>query len=235
MSEISGGEQICPHCFSPLKKESTQQSKTDKKTPEAGTASATRKSVSKATKAIESEPISMEALNARIQAVRSLKRRVAMGIDPGARYTGISIRDDRGEVYLSSTYYRDDEDSGTQWALKCVDYVAALVAVLEVDVMAVEGVVDPRGFHGGKKSPLNPRDIIRTALVVGAISQAYRDSIIEVRPRKNGSIVDEGHYPDAIKGRRPKDLPGFRDPRAKVRDHERSAYDVAGAALFATR
>lgn len=231
---IGSGEVICPHCLLPV---DTGESKSNADSPSAPAKKITppKKAVQKRASEDDVTPLSMESLNQRIQSVRSLKRRVSMGVDPGARYTAISIRDDRGEVYLSSTYYRDDSEDGIEWAKKCVDHVAALTEIFEVDVLAVEGVVEPTGFSGGRNASLNPRDIIRTALVVGAIVQAYRDNIIIVRPRKNGSIVDEGHYPSVLEGRRPKDLPGFKDSRVSTRKHEKSAYDVAGTALFMTR
>lgn len=189
----------------------------------------------KAAPKVEVSAISLEELNKKIQKLRSQGRRFCLAVDPGARYTAISIRDDRGEVYLSSTYYRADDTTGDEWGWECADYVEDMLGIFEVDVLALEAVVDPTGFNHGKKAALNPKDIIRTALVVGSISYKYKDRIIMVRPRKNGSAVEEDFYPKCLEGRRPKDLCGFKDPKVKTRQHEKSAYDVAGQALFMTR
>lgn len=183
----------------------------------------------------ETVALTFEELNAKLQSLRKMGRKIALGIDPGARYTGVSIRDDRGMVHLSSTYYRSDETDGVEWSWECADIAEEMLNTFEVDVFALEGVVDPTGFSGGKRAPLNPRDIMRTAIVVGAIAYKFRDIVVMVRPRKNGSGVEDDAYPECLSGRRPKDLVGFKDPKVATRKHEKSAYDVAGQALFITR
>lgn len=149
---------------------------------------------------------------------------LAIGIDPGARHTAICVVDgDR--VVMSSCYKRDDEDSSTQWALKCAKMVIKHKEKFPQAVLAVEGINDPKGFSTkGKKAPLNPRDIIRTGIVLGAIVQSV--PTIDVIPPDLHGDLDASFYPDVLNGRRPKDLLGDY-ANVSTRRHEKSAYDVA--------
>lgn len=159
---------------------------------------------------------------------------ICLGIDPGARYTAVSLRDEEGTIYLSSTYYRDDDTDEIEWMHECVHHVEKILAEYNADIIAVEKTVDPKGYGTqGKRDPLNPKDIVRTAIVVGGIAQRWKQAI-PIRPRRNGSAPLE-EYPDCIKGRRPPNLPGEVNPKVTTRNHERSAYDVAGHAFFEHR
>lgn len=159
---------------------------------------------------------------------------VCLGIDPGARYTAVSLRDEEGTIYLSSTYYRDDDTDEIEWMHECVQYIENILKEYNADIIAVEKTVDPKGYGTeGKRDPLNPKDIVRTAIVVGGIAQRWKQAI-PIRPRRNGSAPLE-EYPDSIKGRRPSNLPGDVNPKVTTRKHERSAYDVAGHAFFEHR
>ena len=149
-----------------------------------------------------------------------------IGVDPGARYTGVVIRDADVPLY-SATLVRPDDMSGPDWALSVVSQVRK---ILEDNnwwgiPMGIEGISDPKGFYRGKKASINPKDIIRAGMVVGALYATY-DNVIIIPPGDNGS-QHLSFYPDALKGRRPKDLPGDVQG-AKTRGHEQSAYDVAG-------
>lgn len=237
---VSPQDKTCPVCFMGIAEviSVAEEAKPDNKSEvkELATKSSRKKTTAKSKDPVEDiSPVSNKELNEQIQKLRKTGRRFAGGIDPGARYTGLSIRDDRGHVYFSSTYYRDDATDKYEWIDENIDFIQGIFDQFELDVLSVEGVEDPRGHNRGMKSPLNPRDIIRTGMVVGGIITHYRGKITIVRPRKNGSQVEEGFYPECLNGRRPKDLPGFKDTRAKTRNHEKSAYDVAGQALFATR
>lgn len=152
-----------------------------------------------------------------------------IGIDPGARYTGVVIRD--GDAVLhSSTLVRSQEmSSGTDWALLVVQQVDAIIAAAGIEVLPVgiEGISDPKGFQHGKRAAINPKDIIRAGIVLGALAQRFPDAFI-VPPGNNGS-QHYSHYPDVLIGRRPAELPGSSNS-AGTRNHEQSAYDVAGKA-----
>lgn len=159
---------------------------------------------------------------------------VCLGIDPGARYTAVSLRDEEGTVYLSETYYRHDDTDEIEWMHECVGYIEEIIDNYKVDIIAVEKTVDPKGYGTeGKRDPLNPKDIVRTAIVVGGIAQRWKEAI-PIRPRRNGS-APLAEYPESIRGRRPQNLPGKVNPKVKTRKHERSAYDVAGHAFFEHR
>lgn len=149
-----------------------------------------------------------------------------VGIDPGARYTGVVVRD--GDVVLhSSTLVRPkDLPSGTEWAKSVVAQIAAILAAFPAGMpVAVEGISDPKGFHKGQKAAINPRDIIRAGIVLGAVVATWPDAIV-VDPGGNGS-QHASHYPPELAGRRPAALPGS-SQGAGTRGHEQSAYDVAG-------
>lgn len=150
-----------------------------------------------------------------------------MGVDPGSRYTGVVVRD--GDVVLhSSTLVRPQELNSTDWALLVVAGVQEIRKEFPARLpMGVEGVNPPTGFSRGKKAALNPKDIIRAGIVLGAVVATWPTAQI-VPPGRNGS-QHYTHYPSVLIGRRPADLPGASNG-AGTRDHEQSAYDVAGKA-----
>lgn len=151
-----------------------------------------------------------------------------LGVDPGARYTGVVLRDGDAVLHASTLVRSQDMTSGTEWALKVVQEVEAIHASYDLSIpVAIEGISDPKGFQHGKQAAINPKDIIRAGIVLGALVQRYPDSHI-VKPGNNGS-QHYTHYPDVLIGRRPAELPGNSNS-AGTRNHEQSAYDVAGKA-----
>lgn len=150
-----------------------------------------------------------------------------LGIDPGARYTGVVVRDMDIPVY-SGIFVRPIEMSATDWALACIDHAKKVYDDYKPQHVAIEGISDPKGFYKGKQAAINPKDIIRTGIVVGSLVATWPQAII-VEPGGNGDR-DESYYPDCLNGRRPKDLAGS-NKGSGTRKHEKSAYDVAGKAL----
>lgn len=148
-----------------------------------------------------------------------------IGIDPGARYTGVVVRD--GDAVLhSSTLVRPEKMDGPDWALQVVRDIKTILAAFPPGMpVAVEGISDPKGFHRGQKAAINPKDIIRAGIVLGAVVATWPQAAV-VPPGNNGS-QHYSHYPAELIGRRPADLPGASNG-AGTRDHEQSAYDVAG-------
>lgn len=147
-----------------------------------------------------------------------------LGVDPGARYTGIVIRD--GDVPLySATLVRDKDASAHDWSRQVIRFLKDLLVEYGNMPVAVEGVSDPKGFKHGERASINPGHIMRAAVVFGAVSAVWEDAIV-VPPGGNGS-QHQSHYPPALVGRRPKDLPGS-NTGAGTRAHEQSAWDVAG-------
>jgi hypothetical protein len=153
--------------------------------------------------------------------------RPVCGVDPGARFTGVVVRD--GDVVLhATTLVRPKNMNATDWAVQVIRDVQAIVATFATaPPIAVEGVNDPKGFHHGKRAAINPKDIIRAGIVLGAVVATWPDAPV-IAPGGNGS-QHYSHYPADLIGRRPKELPGSTNS-AGTRDHEQSAYDVAGKA-----
>lgn len=154
---------------------------------------------------------------------------VIVGIDPGARYTGFSIIDGDEAILFSATFVRPEEQEDLViWSKTLVKLLEDVLKEVKYTALGIEGVSHPKGFKKGVRSSLNPKDIIRTALVVGALSMYYDKAHI-IPPGRNGDRPIED-YPDSLKGRRPKDLPGSGN-NAGTRRHEMSAYDVARKTL----
>lgn len=165
----------------------------------------------------------------RLQAVPA--GRPILGIDPGARYTGVVVRDGDAVLHASTLVRPRDLASGTAWALRVVEDIEAILRDFPAGMpTSVEGISDPKGFHRGSQAPINPKDIIRAAIVLGAVVARWPSSII-VPPGGNGS-QHYTRYPDALIGRRDAGLPGSSNG-AGTRGHEQSAYDVAGKAARA--
>lgn len=149
---------------------------------------------------------------------------VFIGIDPGARYTGVLVRQNDA-VLLSSTIVRMEDMDPLDWGREVVRRLRPIISEFPDAILGVETVTAPTGFAGGKKAPLNPKYIINAAAVAGAVANEWEEAYI-ILPKGNGS-QHESHYPSELIGRRPKTLLGNADG-AKTRAHERSAYDVAG-------
>lgn len=150
-----------------------------------------------------------------------------IGIDPGARYTGVVVRD--GDAVLhASTLVRPVDMSGTDWAVTVVSGVQHILRDFPRSIpVGIEGISDPKGFHQGKRAAINPKDIIRAGIVLGALVATWPTA--EIVPAGGNGSQHYTHYPACLIGRRPGDLPGSTNG-AGTRDHEQSAYDVAGKA-----
>lgn len=154
--------------------------------------------------------------------------KIAIGIDPGARYTGVSvINRDTSEVILSSTYVRPKEMPIFTWGESVARQISEdVLSKYPEAIVGIEGVTTPNPYHGGKLNLMNPKNTIELAIAAGAIAMAavlLSKTVVIVRPGKNGS---QETYPKVLVGVRPKDLPGV-NQKAGTRNHERSAYDVA--------
>lgn len=151
---------------------------------------------------------------------------LVIGIDPGARYTGVVVRNiAENTILLASTYVKPNDIEIVWWAVNLANRIEREVLSQYPDAkIGIEGISDPRGYSNGKKSPINPKHIIKAGIVLGALAGKFSNAVI-VPPGKNGS--SRTPYPDVLNGRRPKDLPGD-SKGAGTRNHEKSAYDVAG-------
>ena len=151
-----------------------------------------------------------------------------IGVDPGARYTGVVVR--RGNDLLDHrTYTRvsTGELPDRAYLRRIVLDLMDLVELHGAGV-AVEGVQKPSPFMGktGNVSFSNVTGILGTAAVWGAVVAVLPAQIVP--PGKNGSAPMRA-YPVEL---RP--TSGRGAGKDKLR-HERSAWDVAGAASAAAR
>jgi hypothetical protein len=152
-----------------------------------------------------------------------------LGVDPGARYTGVVLRDGDVVLYSTTLVRVKEETDPVAWARHVVAEIkAVLVTACPPETgMGVEGVSAPKGFKDGKRQPIDPAPILFAGVVLGAVAAEWPDAVV-IQPGGNGS-QHVTNYPPELVGRRPKDLPGA-DGGAGTRDHEQSAYDVAGKA-----
>jgi hypothetical protein len=154
---------------------------------------------------------------------------ITIGIDPGARYTAVVVRE-YDDVLLASTYVRPQDMAPVTWATNVVEMIQRDIIPLYPDAyIGIEGISSPKGYQNGKLAPINPKDIIKAGMVLGTLALAFKPvGAVIVPPKKNGST---GEYPECLNGRRPKDLAGS-SVGAGTRNHEKSAYDVAGKVMF---
>jgi hypothetical protein len=143
-----------------------------------------------------------------------------IGIDPGPRYTGVSVITD-DKVVLSTTFKRPDDTPPITWAVEVAQRIMIeVISQWPNAKVGIEGVATPQAYNNGKKSLMNPKHLIHLGMTVGAIAALIPYAVV-VRPGKNGS---GSNYPEELTGRRPKSLAG---QGVGTRNHERSAYDVA--------
>lgn len=203
---------LCGLAPSPVEKPKTRA--TSKTKPATGTAKATARTGKSRKSNPRSQPLAVVPVGQPV-----------IGVDPGARYTGVVIRD--GDVVLhASTLLREKDVDAVAWARQVVADITVILADLDPMPMGIEGVSDPKGFTHGNRDAINPAHIMRAAVVLGAVAQAFPSAVI-IAPGGNGS-QHVSHYPASLRGRRPGSLPGTTS--GGTRGHEQSAYDVAGKA-----
>lgn len=152
----------------------------------------------------------------------------AIGVDPGARYTGVVVRDGDVVLYSSTIVCPKDIDDSLEFGRLVAKTLRKLVDEHFPGLpMGVEGVSAPKGYNRGAKSPINPKYIMFAAAVAGCVANEFEEAYI-IAPGGNGT-QHISQYPEALIGRRPKDLPGA-VKGVGTRDHEKSAFDVAGKA-----
>lgn len=185
-----------------------------------------------------------------------------LGVDPGARHTGLCVRvldvvldavtvdhgdaDGQETVDGDRAYLRAVLD-GVTWLTELHQPEATRLMRAaypdELDeeypiAVAVEGVNKPSAWHQGKKAPVSPKvgwNVARTMLVYGAVLASFPSAVV-VPPGGNGELdratnggtgAQAAYYPPELRRVRPA---RFTSSAYKGREHERSAYDVAGRA-----
>ena len=168
---------------------------------------------------------------------------IVLGIDPGARYVGIAVRDvsrraNAPEALLAwETLDRRaigyDVSTVDAWAHVVLEAVTDLDVEHNADLVAVEAATAPSPHLG----MTNPAGIIEAAVLVGAMLGRFGVSTVLVDQAGHGSPVPKGAT--AALGRRileqsyPAELIGARETTGRgksPRQHARAAFDVAGAA-----
>lgn len=103
---------------------------------------------------------------------------------------------------------------------------------------AVEGINRPSAWHQGRKVPPSPKvgwNVARTMLVYGAVLASHPSAVVVPpggngeldRPARGGNGNQADYYPPELRRVRPA---RFTSSAYSGREHERSAYDVAGRA-----
>ena len=155
-----------------------------------------------------------------------------LGIDPGAKATGVVVR--TGDVLAyGTTAVRDKGETVEQYAAGVVNLVAGITErfteLLEnYPLVAIEGVLAPNVWNNGDRVVLHPQFVMDTCTVAGHVAgraTAERLEVNWVRPGHNGQGF-MGAYPADLRPNRGK---GAGKDRLR---HMRSAWDVAGAALL---
>lgn len=157
---------------------------------------------------------------------------VLIGIDPGARDTGIIAIFD-GTRVVSESVHNEGPLLPLTWSYisqvgRCVD---ALIDEAEGDaVIKIEGVTAPN-WHVAKDAKrgaaTNPTGLLGTAQMLGALMGWYGEDAVIVPPRGNGS-KPLGAYPLELVSKGERRTKGWelRVGTGKMR-HVRSAWDIA--------
>jgi len=152
---------------------------------------------------------------------------IVVGVDPGARDTGISLvrfgPDPIPELVASTTIHRtDDRDLLDVPPAYLWDVNAAILEGIReygADRLAVETVKRPAWRVNGKVKPLDPTAIMSTAIVVGAVlGRSWPVQLVRIPPRANGRLLPLNRYPKPL---------ATAGKGHDKRRHERSAFDVA--------
>lgn len=164
-----------------------------------------------------------------------------LGVDPGARWTGIVLVSAFGGRVEKLLYWETIERSAGGVVLPLpAEYTNQVLAVLNAiesepqlgfDLVGIEGVNRP-SWHMGGRAAANPEAIMGTAWLGGIVQGAYPEESRIVTPGGNGAGALSS-YPEQLVSsseRRRANWKGtIGGPKAKLR-HVRSAYDVARVA-----
>jgi hypothetical protein len=151
-----------------------------------------------------------------------------LGIDPGARSTGLCVLSD-GEILAHQTVTSEGDIFPTD-RLYVLDVLAVAEEILtdhKIGLVAVETIIRPN-WHMNGRAAADPTALLATAEVLGAIKgHHWPVDVVQIRPNKNGSRP-LGAYPDELISPAERRKKGWehRIGGGQLR-HARSAYDVA--------
>lgn len=171
-------------------------------------------------------------------------RPVWIGIDPGARWTGIVARDGTrllGSTVIDRHKVEPDTDRPGGATMEAITEAVGLLADPATARIAVEDAIAPNPHVRRRdgNSLTNPHAIIDTARIVGYLQCAFPE-IVLVRPGGNGSqaltsypraLVTDREWANAIRAHRLLESAPSNPPQC----HARSAWDCAGTAATEAR
>lgn len=170
-----------------------------------------------------------------------------IGVDPGARHTGVTVRAGRDYLWHAVTTRLDQDVPGYLAAVSQTMQAAADVAHASggAGLWAVEATGAPKWFMNGKATPVRPVDLIAVAMVEGWVlneATALGGNVppVRVKAGKNGSQA-LSTYPKqlvtAAEASRRNRTRTWHQPAGKSADinHARSAWDIAGTAALLAR
>lgn len=170
---------------------------------------------------------------------------IVLGIDPGARGTGIALVDTAKRGVVVSTTVRRSDEPLVQVSPEHLDDLTATLDGLRdgargtgqpVELLAVEGVVapSPHANRANGRATTNVEAILAAAQVLGVVlAWAHGTGIplVVIRPGKNGSGPLGGYPADLVTAAERRATGWQFRPAGKGRlKDQRSAYDVAMAA-----
>lgn len=176
-----------------------------------------------------------------------------IGVDPGQTWTAAILRigdhadhgwtlgpvDKFGTIRRDALNEVDNWDDFARYVRRLRDALDELVdytvrrfgeARVAIEVPGVPIGYQPGSARKFQRLPL--RDWVIPRQVAAAVLGGYPEAKV-VRPDGYGRRA-AGTYPPALRGRRPPSW-GLNEARKGERDHERAAYDVAGAAMVMPR
>jgi hypothetical protein len=152
-----------------------------------------------------------------------------LALDPGARHCGWIIRTGRTlDAHGTITNPGPLTPIHGPYLTTIADLIEQYAP--EVDHVAVEDVVAPKGFNHGQRAPINPESLIGTAAVLGVILTTARMAgfdVHRIRPGGNGAGC-LATYPEALittaerRGNWKARVAG-----KGARCHERSSWDIS--------
>lgn len=158
---------------------------------------------------------------------------IVVGVDPGARYTGIVVVNASTRVLIGhSTVQRDASRPQLpldgEYLFNVIDTFRAMSAAYPRALVGVEVITDPTRHMG--RAAYNVEPLLATALLAGVIVGLSADgAVVQLAPAGFGGAA-LGQYPEGLVSPAEARKPGWRTRvgggGAKLR-HERSAYDVA--------
>ncbi|MDV6267049.1 hypothetical protein [Rhodococcus globerulus] len=153
---------------------------------------------------------------------------VTLGIDPGARSTGLCVLSG-GEILAHQTVTSEGDIFPAQrrYVLAVLEAGAVLLQIHDVTHVAVETITRP-SWHMKGRAAADPTALLATAEVLGAVLGVdWPVNVTQIRPNKNGSRP-LGAYPDELISPAERRKKGWehRIGSGQLR-HARSAYDVA--------